>query len=315
MTFTYPAPPATVGADLTTLEIHQLLRTPTMIRKRLADILNGKFIADFLLQGRFVAQGGAILYETGEEIFPSDSPEAVQPGGEYPLTPLTSGELAAARTVKWGQDTIITDESIARLNIDAVNRALAKLGNGNVKHVDSVALGVITSKVTQSLSVDASTGDVKTGAWATDDAIIEGVLGVKAAVDELNPALGINLDTIALKPTAFAKVAGKLLAGGLLPRESNNAVLSGTLPFQALGFTWVTSPYFTSSNPIMLDQAQLGGMADEDLRSPGYSKVDGLETKSIRLEETDGHRLRARRVTVPVVLEPKAAVKITATGV
>lgn len=53
-------------------------------------------------------------------------------------------------------------------------------------------------------------------------------------------------------------------------------------------------------------------MADEDLGGPGYTKIDGIgvETKSIRDDENDKYRLRARRVTVPVVLEPAAARKI-----
>ena len=65
----------------------------------------------------------------------------------------------------------------------------------------------------------------------------------------------------------------------------------------------------------MADTEQLGGMADEDLQSPGYSKVDGVgvEVKVSRLngaDDRDGYRARARRVTVPVILESAAAGKI-----
>ena len=77
MSYTYPAPPATVAADLTTVEVHHLMKTPTALRKRLQGLLAQKFIADYLLAGRFQAIGGAILYETGEEIFPADSAEGV----------------------------------------------------------------------------------------------------------------------------------------------------------------------------------------------------------------------------------------------
>ena len=313
MTFTYPAPPATVGSDLTTVEIHHLIKSPITLRKRLKDLMAEKFIADFLLTGRFVAQGGAILYETGEEIYPADSPEAVTPGAEYPVTVLTSGELAAARTTKWGQDVVITDEAIARMGMDPVNRGLRKLVNGNVKHVDSVALAVIASKVTQTVSVTTGTNAVGTGAWSTDDAIIEGAIAVKAKAEELNVDESFNYDTVVLKPSQFAKVAGKLLTGGLVPREQQNAILTGVIP-DYLGLTWTTSTYVPFTDPILVDRALLGGMADENLSGPGYSAIDGVETKAIRLEETDGYLLRARRVTVPVVLEPKAAVIIDDTG-
>ena len=50
-------------------------------------------------------------------------------------------------------------------------------------------------------------------------------------------------------------------------------------------------------------------MADEDLGGPGYVKAGGIgtEVKTIRDDENDQYRVRARRVTVPVVVEPAAA--------
>lgn len=311
--FTYPAPPASVGSDLTTIEIHHLLKTPTLLRKRMQEILAHKFVSDYLLAGRFRAVGGAILYETGEEIFPADSAEAVAPGAEYPRTVLTAGELAAARTTKWGLDTPVSDESIARLGMDPVNRALRKLANGNIRDVDSAALSVIASKVTQTVTVTASTGDVPTGVWtASDDVIIEGILGVKAFLEEENAGASFDYSTVVLKPTQFAKVAAKLMAGGLLPKESQNAILTGVMQ-DYLGLTWVTSTHVSGSNPILVDRDQLGGMADEELGG-GYTGMDGVQVKSMRQDETDSYLLRARRVTVPVVLEPKAGAVISGTG-
>lgn len=313
MSYTYPAPPATVGSDLTTIEIHHLLKTPTLLRKRMQDILAQKFIADYLLAGRFKAVGGSILYETGEEIFPADTAEDIAPGGEYPRTVLTSGELAAAKTTKWGLDTPVTDEAIARFGMDPVNRALRKLANGNIRDVDGSALGVIASKVTQTVTVTSSTGMVPTGVWtASDDVIIEGILGVKAYLEEQNAGYSFDYNTVVLKPTQFAKVAGKLIAGGLLPKESQNAVLSGVLQ-DYLGLTWVTSTNVSGSNPVLVDRDQLGGMADEDLGG-GYTGLDGVQVKSMREDKTDSYLLRARRVTVPVVLEPKAGAVISGTG-
>ncbi|MEE6295192.1 hypothetical protein [Georgenia wangjunii] len=305
MPYTYPAPPPTVGSDLTTVEVHHLLRTPTLIRRRLTDILRNRFIADYLLAGRFRAVGGAILYETGETIYPADAPEAIAPGGEYPRTVLTSGELAAAKTVKWGQDTPVTDEAIARLLLQPVNRGLRKVANGMIRHVDGVALGVIGSKVTQTYAA---------AAWADAGAIIDGVLGAKAKAEEDNEDDEFDYNTVVLKPTQFAKVAGRLIKSDLVPRESQNAVLTGVIP-DYLGITWTTSGRVPFTDPLLVDRDELGGMADENLGSPGYASLDGVEVKSIREEKTDEYLLRGRRVTVPVVLEPRAGIRITGTGV
>jgi hypothetical protein len=53
-------------------------------------------------------------------------------------------------------------------------------------------------------------------------------------------------------------------------------------------------------------------MADEKLGGPGYvGALAGVETKSLRDDKRDAYDLRARRVTVPVVLAPNAARMIT----
>lgn len=308
--YTYPAPPATVSGG-TTVEIHHLLKTPPLIARRLRTLLNQRYIADFILQGRFTAMGGAILYETGEPIFTNDDPESVAPGASYPQTTASSGELAAAKTSKWGQDVPVFDEAIGRLGINPVDRAFTKLVNQSVKFIDSAALGVIASKITQTFDV---TGAGAPGAWTTGDAIVEGVLLAKAKVTGLDE--GYDPQVIVLNDEQWAKAVARLNADGLLPREAGNPLITGVWP-QALGMTWTASNHTPSSNPILVDNTQLGGMADEEIGGPGYIRTEGVgvETKAIRDDDNDGYKLRARRVTVPVVLEPNAGIIITNTGI
>lgn len=304
--YTYPGAPVKVGSDLTTTEIHHLMKSPALLRKRLGTILDHKFISDYLLAGRFVAEGGAILYETGEQIFAADDPEAIAPGTEYPRTAMTSGELATARTTKYGRATEVTDEAISRLLISPVDKGLRKLANSMIRYVDGVALGVIASKVTQS--------EASTAAWSDAGAIVDTVLQVKAKAEETHVEENFDYSTVVLKPTQFAKVAGALIKSDLVPRESQNFVLSGVIP-SYLGLTWVTSNYVPFSDPILVDRDQLGGMADEKIASPGYVGYDGLEVLTERISRADKYAIQARRVTVPVVLEPNAGVRITGTGV
>ncbi|MBN7792424.1 phage major capsid protein [Microbacterium esteraromaticum] len=301
--YTYPVkhPEGT----LTTEQVHALLSSSRVVAKRVASLVDQKFIADFLLSGRFSAQGGGVFYETGEEIFAADSPEAVAPGAEYPKTVLTQGEIAAAKTVKWGIESDITDEKIAREGITVVNRALGRLGNTVVKHVDGVAMAVITAKVTDTAAA--------AGAWTTPGVMLETIEAQAAARAELGT--GIDLDTVLLKPAKYAKLLGIFIDKGALPREAGNAAITGNLPVELFGWTFVTSPHYASDNPMLLDREQLGGMADEDLGSPGYVRTGtfGVETKSDRHRD-DKYEVRARRVTVPVVTEPKAGITITGTA-
>ena len=302
--YTYPVkhPEGT----LTTDELHLLLSNPTVIATRLHALTEMKFIADYLLSGRFNAAGGGIFYETGEEAFASSDPESVAPLGEYPKVVLESGEVVSARTVKWGLDTVISDEKVARQGLSYVDRALTRLGNTIVRHVDSVAMAVIVSRVTSTFTSPAT--------WTTAGNAVEAVLSIQAARAELG--LGIELDTVVLSPADYAAVIGMLIDDKALPRESGATAVQGNLPVDALGLTWATTPHYSGANPLLVDRDQLGGMADEQLGGPGYVGAGnvGIEAKTIRNDDDDSRTVRGRRVTVPVVTEPLAGVQITGTG-
>lgn len=308
MAYTYPPATPTLSTDLTVAQVHYLLKNPGLLARRVRDLSLNAYIADYLLPARYVAEGGAILYPNGETLFTADDPEAVGIGGEYPLTTLDTGTLALAKTVKWGRDVEVFDESISRMLADPLNRALTKLVNTNVRYIDSVALGVIASKITATRAAGA--------AWTGADAglqIISDVLLTKAQVDETED--GFSIDTVVLKPIQYAKVITALIADNVLPRESN-VIATGNFP-NALGLTWTQSIHSPVTDPLLLDRAQLGGMADENIQSPGYTGGGpaGIEVKSMRVDERDGYRVRARRVTVPVVIEPNAGIRITGTGI
>lgn len=317
--YTYPVPTVTVLGDGTTEQISYFLKSPNLIRRRLQDLVAEHFIADFLLQGRYQAVGGAILYETGESLFPSDSPEAVAAGSEYKLISMTAGQIAAAKTVKWGFDSRVTDEAISRNNFNPVERALTKLANGMVKQVDSVALGVIASKATTTFASPA----VWNGGTSTSidaGAIIDSVLQAEATWSQNYLDFGsYDYDTVIVTPLQFAKIAASFLKSNSLPREAGNPIIDSGVLLNYLGKNWVRSKYTPTTNPIMVDTDLLGGMADENIESPGYSTaaangVPGVQAKSIRDEERDQWRLRCRRVTVPVVTDYRAAITITGTG-
>jgi len=300
--YTYPV--ARPSGALTPEQTHALLNNPRVIAKRVAELAQQRFISDYLLAGRYVATGGGVFYETGEEIFPADSVEAVAPNAEYPQTVLTAGELAAAKTDKRGLGTIITDERISRGGADSVRRGLVKLVNGVVRDVDSIGMAVIASKVTDTFA---------SSAWTSVANIVSALAAAKANREDL--ALGLDLDTIALSGAQWAKVMGLFASAGVLPREGNgNPLVNGNFPQNLLGYTWVTSPHIVGSDPLLVDRDQLGGMGDEDLQSPDWTRSgDSLVEAYSKRTNTDSYDVRARRVTVPVVIEPKAGLKITGT--
>lgn len=302
----YTYPDARPSGTLTAEQTHALLNNPRLIARRVATLAEQRFISDYLLAGRYVATGGGVFYETGEQIFPADSVESVAPNAEYPQTVLTAGEIAAAKTDKRGLGTIITDERISRNGGDPVRRGLTKLVNGVIRDVDSIGMAVIASKVTDTFASAAN--------WSTVAGIVTALAAAKANREDL--ALGLDLDTIALSGAQWAKVMGLFASAGVLPREGNgNPLVNGNFPQNLLGYTWVTSPFIVGSDPLLVDRDQLGGMADEDLQSPDWTRSgESLVEAYSKRTNTDSYDVRARRVTVPVVIEPKAGLKITGTA-
>lgn len=303
MGYTYPVKHPT--GTLTTAQLHLLLQNNKVIAKRVAELSKMKFIADWLLQGRFDATGGGIFYETGEPVFAADNPEAISPLGEYPLVVLDDGTVVGAKTDKWGLDTMISDEKIARQGRFYVDRGILRVTNTVIRFIDQVAMAVIASRVSSTFT---------SGTWDSAGAAVEALLTIQA--ERANLGIGLELDTIVLRPAQYAKVIGMLIDDKALPRESGETAIKGNLPVDALGLTWATTPNFQGANPLLLDRDNLGGMADEKLGGPNYASAGdfGVEVKSIRDEDTEGYKVRARRVTVPVVTEPLAGVQLTGTG-
>lgn len=302
MPTTYPPSAPTLSGDSVT--ISRFLESPTQLARRMRTILENRYIADRLLSGRASVSGGAVQFETGETIFVADDPRPVAPGSEYPLTSVPSGAASLAKTVKWGEDVEVTDESIKRQKMSPVNRGLTKLANQNVRLVDSVALAAIASAVTASQAAAAS--------WSTATAkqMLRDVATAKAQIVSLNQ--GYSPDTVVVDDLTWAYAFAEFLSSGLLPREAGNPLATGVFP-EIDGMVWLPTPNLPTAGQILVvDSTQLGSMADEDLGG-GYASAgpNGVETKSIRDEKRDSWFLRCRRVTVPIVQEPAAARKIT----
>jgi hypothetical protein len=298
--YTYPPVAPTISGDFET--ISRFLNSPTNVARRLRTLAEQRFIGDVLLSSRVPAEGGAIVYEQNEGLYTDRVIEQVSPGSEYPVTTVASGPAQVAKVVKWGQDTYIYDEAIRRLGFSPVDRGLLKLVNTLVKQVDSVCLSLIASSVTQTQAASA--------AWSASTAtILRDVLKAQATINTLNQ--GYNPDTLIVDDLTYAYLASDpTILTSARREDSGSAVYSGEFPVVG-GLQVLATPNLPAAGAWVLDSTMLGGIAEEALGG-GYAQVgNGVESKAIRDDEVDGWRLRVRRVFVPYVMEPNAAVKIT----
>lgn len=297
---TYPFTPSQMS-DATATDLIAFIKSPTLVARRLAEILSAQqFIGLFLLSGRFTIQGGAIAVPSNEKIRTDRRAGTVNPGADYKLTTLSAEQYEIYTSSKEGLATEITDEQIGRSLRQPVDDAFTLLQTELVFDAEDIALGVISSSVTQTLAG---------GQWTTGKQILKDALRVQAAARRLH--LGYAIDTCVLPGEQYATAIPELL--DVLP-DNDNTALTGQFPTIA-GITWVSADNDSWNDPMFVDRRLLGGIARENIPSPEYRPVGGdtgVEIATYR-ERADKTRLQARNPHVPVVTNPLAGFVVTGT--
>lgn len=304
---TYPPTAPTLAGDV--LTIHRLLHEPRYIRRRLRSLADLRFVSDQLLTQRFRTEGGAVLFEQSEPLVNARAARSVAPGSEYPRDVPGVGTAGLAAVEKWGQKVRLTFEKIRRSRYpgDEVDRALRKTLNTVIMQVDAITLATIASAVTATQAAIA--------AWDSSSARIWRDIALAAAqVKGLNQ--GYHPDTLLMSDTKAALMMSDDIIAQLRRRETtDNPIYSGDLEmvggYKVLTTTETNLP---SDDVWLLDSRQLGGMADEMGVDPGYAVSEQMvQVKTILVDDVDAWDLQARRLTVPAVQEPGAAIRITDT--
>ena len=128
--------------------------------------------------------------------------------------------------------------------------------------------------------------------------------------------LGYKADALLVSDTIWAYMAANKGLAALFARENlNNPVYTGR--FQNLAGLDVVHvpaanmPGGDGTLAWVLDTASLGFIAKESLGGGYLAAGDLVESKTIRLEELDAWRLRARTTFAAAVTDPLAGYKIT----
>jgi hypothetical protein len=301
----YPPAAPTLSGDL--LSISRFLQSPTALSRALRTIMNLRFVSDQLLTNQYTTSGGAISYEVSEPILNTRAVQAVAPGSEYPADTVVSGAAAIAAVSKWGEKSFLSDEKIKRSVYagQEIARTLQKAVNTVVNKVEAITTSAISSAVTSTSSATAS--------WSNTSATIFRDIEVAAAkIVDLNQ--GYNPDTVLMSTSKYALAVSDDKIATLRRRESgDNPIYGGNLEtIGAFKVVYTSLSNLPSDDIWVLDSQQLGGMADEKNNDPGYTTIDrNIQVQTERVAGRDGFWMWARRLTVPLIQEPGAAIRIT----
>jgi hypothetical protein len=305
----FPPPVSTVSGDLITA--NRFANQPPLLAQAMRTLASYRYIGGLLLPRRVQTASGSIQFELNDQpITAVDVPGLVTPGSEYQLTTTANGTVSTAAVAKWGQDTIITDERISRLNYDAIGQALALLVNSAKIHIDTAVVAAVAAGIT-------SNTQAATAVWSNESTsrILLDVMAAKSAIKAHNR--GYNPDLLLIADEAEPYLASNpTIATSMAREDRTNPVYTGRFPVIA-GLEVMTVPAANlpggvATAAFVLDRSALGFVLTEDLGGGYQSAGDLVEMKSYREEGSDGVRVRARSNFKAVVTDPLAAQRITA---
>ncbi len=304
----YPPAAPTLSGDLVT--INRLLSSPTMLTRRLRDIGDFRFVADRILTNRVRTSGGAVQYEVSEPTTNSRSITAIAPGSEYPRDSPADGTAALAAVSKWGEAVPLTDEKLKRSVYmgQELNRTLRKTANTIITKIDRLTTATVASAVTATSAAAAQ--------WDNSSALLFRDVE-KAAAKIVDQNQGYNPNAVLMSTTKYAMLVTDPAIASLRRREASEIPIYGG-DIERLGKYQIIATAVSnlpSDDVWIFDSGALGAMADETDVDPGYATLDnGLQYKVVRIDLADRWDIMARRITVPIVQEPAAGVKLTGTG-
>lgn len=305
MPTTYAPQPPTVSGD--NITVNRLINSPVMLQRTLRTLTQQRLVGDKILTGSVDLTGtGAVNYEVSEAIMASSLAERIDDLMEYPLSADPTAVSAMASTENWGLATLISDRMVARNRMDLFNRKMIKLANRIAFGFDALILSAVASAVTQTSAAAAAWSSTGTADPFADITLAASV------VDSLNQ--GYEVDTVLATPNRWARLIAAAKIIERAPRESDNALLfTGRLARIAGLNIWKTTNMPAGVDVMVLDSRQLGSIGWEDQGGGYMGSADGVQSKRIRLDENDGWKIQGRRIGVPIVSEPGAAVKISGT--
>lgn len=300
----YPAVPTQADIDLKIL--WRFLQDPTSVNRLVNDENANTFISDWLFPTTIEANG-ALLYEVGDGSYLDRDPEEVAPGSVYPHAKPTDGTAALARIPKPGLAVDLTDEKLQESKRDELKRASQQLGRSIRRKVDTPAILGASAAVTKTVPAQAAWNGSTQKAW------LDIMLAVASINDEDE---NYEADTVLLSWTAYAWAAYALLPA--LPREASNGVVNTAKLPELAGLTFAPAKLPAGTDAMVLDRKVFGSRAFRRIPSPEYTgdPANGIETASGRNPlRNDAWVIQGRRPMIAVVREPRAARRITGTGV
>lgn len=295
------------------LTVSQLVKSPTLIPKRILSMMDQEFLSDAVLRKASDAPGGSVLYFESTPLFSADDPAILDEFGEIPTTNGSLGTPLVARVVRRALGLRVSKTMIDRNNVDAVNVQITQIRNTMVRAWEDALFSAIVA--------NASVQSITTGtAWSAASAThIRGDINAakyllkKAAADTAGKQkFGYVADTLIISTETEqdfldSDEVNNVYLGNI---ASESIRYSGVLPKKFNGLdvlvSWRLSAYFPDG-AIVMQRKVFGGVSDERplQATPLYGEGNGPNGGP-----TESWRTDVTRASAIFLDQPKAVVMI-----
>lgn len=294
-----PRGPQSANGEIT---VGRFLQEPTQINRAIEFESADRFLSDYMYTGT-PANGGAVVYDrnvnpqnygVASDVDGRDV-EAIDAGAEFPFLSPDEGVSETAEVQKYGGAFRFSRENIRRDQRDVLARGIRILANTVIRKTDRIAVSTLVN------DPDLGSLDVTTP-WTASDA--DPVYDLLVALSQINDSdYGYNATTVLINRAQSLALLGRRDVREQLPRESEtlNPVLNPQLG-NLLGVDWVVTEAVPAGTAYVTDRSTLGALADEE---------GGVQTETYEDKGTQSTIVQSWRTVVPVITDPKAAVRIT----
>jgi hypothetical protein len=278
------------------LTVSMMLKSPTLIPKRVLSMLDNAFIVDSLLRDAADAPSGMVLYFESTPLFSKDDPTILDEFGEIPTTNGSLGTPKVARVVRRAFGLRVSKTMLDRNSSDAVNVQIVQIKNTMIRAwEDAFFSAVVANASVQVVQTDQS--------WQSASSHIRQdvnsakyLISVAAADTAGKQKFGYKADTLVISAETEVDFLGsdevsKPYVGNI---ADENLLYTGKLPNKFLGLdvlvSWRLSAYFPSG-AIVCQRKVFGGISDERplQATPMYGEgggPNGGPTESFRTDIT-----------------------------
>lgn len=291
------------------ITVNSLLKSPTLIPRRILDMMDQMFLVDSVLRTGQDAPSGAVLYYQSTPLFSNDDPAVLEEFGEIPVTNGSLGTPLVARVVRRALGLRISKTMRDRNQVDVVNTQITQIKNTMVRAwEDAFFSALVANTQVQVLVTD--------NAWGGDGSHIrQDVNGARYLVKN------VGADGSPLNKQKFGYIADTLIISTETETDfldsdevtkpyignvaDENLQYTGKLPNKFLTLDVVTSWRLSTYAPscaIVLQRKVVGGIADERplQATPMYGEGNGPNGGPREAWRTDTTRASAIYLDQPL---------------